>query len=185
MALTDPFVLAQVIGILVFISSKGALLISNDLHMKNTLCAVLALSSVQYILLGEWFAFLTVLCASLRFLASNYYRQDSIMVVFIALFALLGWFSYQTPMDVLPMLGCAIITYGAFKLSQDHLRFAFILSSICWGTYNFIIGAYAAGLSDCVTFIIVIAALMKNSCTPDTFFAKNPFKQLNFSFSNK
>lgn len=121
-------------------------------HRKHMLylkiCAGL-MFTVHFFLLGAFTGAITNLVNVFRNVvySQRFERKwaDSILwlILFVAVFLSVGVFTWDGYPTVLPVIGMIAGTIGFWMKSTTVIRFASVIGSLSWLTYNVIVGSYA------------------------------------------
>ncbi|WP_334326609.1 YgjV family protein, partial [Gilliamella apicola] len=92
-----------------------------------------------------------------RNIASNYTKNISVMLFFIALMWIFYFFTTPDPtqfIHYLSVIGTTLVTIALFRLQQQKMRLLILMSSVLWIIYSLWIGSLGS-LAIEVTFAII------------------------------
>ncbi|WP_334325388.1 YgjV family protein, partial [Gilliamella apicola] len=92
-----------------------------------------------------------------RNIASNYTKNISVMLFFIALMWIFYFFTTPDPTQFiyyLSVIGTTLVTIALFRLQQQKMRLLILMSSVLWIIYSLLIGSLGS-LAIEVTFAII------------------------------
>ena len=84
-----------------------------------------------------------------------------VFVLMLVAITVMGFLSYRTPMDLLPIVVTAIYTWAIWQPDTKKFRLAAVTFPICWFIYNMYVGAWVSMCTSVVEFISAIAAIVR------------------------
>ncbi len=161
------FIIAQIIGFFAMGFAIGSY------QLKNRVSIILAQNFsnafwvIQYLLLGAYSAVVVNVIAIIRnavySLRGKYKFADSIWVpVFSAVaFIISGIFTYETPFDILPCVAMVLASFAFFMKNEVYIRYLSLTVAAPWVVFSAYSGSIAGVLSDSITFISIIVAIIR------------------------
>ena len=98
-------------------------------------------------------------------LSIKFHRSNKMMFSFMVIYLIVGYFIYNTPSDVLPIISSLLGTFSLYKLSGIKLRIFGLIGSCSWLTYGIIhhsIGGIMTETSAMVLNLTTIGRLMRD-----------------------
>ncbi len=161
------FIIAQLIGF----CAMGFAIVSYQMRKRISIIIVQNFSNVfwvvQYILLGAYSAVVVNIIAIVRnavySMRGKYKFADSIFVPAVAssAFILSSIFTYETPFDILPCIAMVIASFAFFMKNEVYIRYLSLAVALPWIVYGAYSGSIAGVLSDSITFISIIVAIVR------------------------
>lgn len=166
------FWIAQFIGLIALI----LLVFSYSRKNTNKILAVQIVSAllycVHYYLLGAYSGFMICLFEMMR--DYLYYKtdlDDFVFIISIPIYILMGYISYHTFADLLPLFASTIDGFGLTK-SKRVVVFGSVISYTIWLIYDIYVKSYSGILTSALVIIANLFVLL---------FDKNLFKDKNIS----
>lgn len=141
---------------------------------KNTRRAILLYLAIAQIfftahfsLLGAWTgATMNGLAAIRTFM---FYKRDAIplfknplwMYIFMAIFFLAGFMTWQAWYSILLIFAMVVDTYAVWNERTSRIRAFMIIPRPLWFTYNFIVGSYAGMTTEIFVFISLLVGILR------------------------
>ncbi len=136
--LYDPF-FAQGLGFVAFGLGVWAFLCKDDHRFKKFTIAYCAFLVPHFYLLGAIGAAMAVSISTVRTIFSLHGKFKNTAPIFILLYLILGVYRYEIWIDLLPIMGSAVTTFGLFYLKKIPMRLCCAFSSVLWLTHNVIV----------------------------------------------
>lgn len=156
----------QLIGFLGFAMSIAAFQFKK--HGQIVLCKMssVLLFSLHYVLLGAWSAAALEFISAIRNLI--FYKQvkknisTTPAIIGFGIFVLAtGLATYTGPLSLLPIV-CKLLTTVSYGMKNEKwLRIITLPSCIMWVIFNFYVGSIAGMLTDSMSLISIIIAMVK------------------------
>lgn len=161
------FILAQFFGILIIIANA----LSMQMKKKQQILIMFILgnlfSTINFILLqsysGAIICFVAIIQTSINYFFDKKEKKlprwliGSYMIVFI----LCGLITYQTYLDILPILCSILYTTTIIQTKEKNIRRITLINAISWLVYDFAAMAYTAGISDMVILISTLIGMYR------------------------
>ena len=149
----------QLIGILGYFVGISAFLQRRDNVFRWQLTIVNVIMTLHFYLLGpeSYPAAILNVVNIFRNIASNYTKNISVMLFFIALMWIFYFFTTPDPtqfIHYLSVIGTTLVTIALFRLQQQKMRLLILMSSVLWIIYSLWIGSLGS-LAIEVTFAII------------------------------
>ena len=116
------------------------------------------LNAAAFLFFAAQLALLSAWTGSLMMLVAAGYTTLSALVKpgfwlisgFFSINLLLGFASFQRPIDILPIIGNQTGLFSFFAKSELVLRSLAPVGTIMWGVHNVVVGAYSQALADAI-----------------------------------
>ena len=161
--MNNLFIIAQVLGVVIFIINTYGLtkLTTSKVSFYNGLAN--GLSSIQYLLLGAYSGALCCIIATLRNIVFSRYKKKIplyILLIYIFIVILLNYKLIHNILDIIPIFN--IIVFAIMLWTKDiwNIKVFGVLSCVDGIVYNICEGAYSSILSDLIAGIIGIRCLV-------------------------
>ena len=132
---------AQIIGFIAMICGIAACLHREDHKLKILMVAQGALLTIHFILLGAFTGAAGVCLAAIRAKLSMSPSNKRFAPLFYGMALILGILTYNSPVDILPVLANIIGTTAFFYAQDTKMRFLLLGGSITWLCHNLIVGS--------------------------------------------
>ena len=133
--------IAQIIGFIAFALGVTAFLQKDDKKLRLIMMAQALTLCVHFILLGRHTGAASVFVTGVRNGVSVFGWAQKIAPVFFVAVLFFGWLTYDSPVDIFPILAGVIGTTAFFYLSGIRMRLTLVLSSSMWLIHNIIVGS--------------------------------------------
>jgi hypothetical protein len=133
--------IAQIIGFIAFGLGVAAFLQKQDRHLKILLTIQAATLGIHFILLGAYTGAASALVAAARNFLSLFGRAKNIAPLFYIAILGFGYCTYDSAVDVFPILAGLVSTTALFFLNGMTMRLFFVTSSGLWLIHNIAVGS--------------------------------------------
>ncbi len=136
-------------------------------HILLLLIAGQILFCVHFYLLDAWTAVAINLIGIVRGVIFNLkaerrWAQYSIWVyLFIVLFWISGYFTWEGPRSLLPLLAMTIETVGLWRRDPKAIRWFLLIIRPLFFTYAFLVGSYAGMLADILFSVSIMVSMFR------------------------
>ncbi len=155
---------AQILGLLGIITNAIGIQLKNK---KNILIAFMLANlffGLSFLLLKGYSGAVICLVATIQTFIKYLFDKKNIkfplylIIVYIVIAIICGLFTYRGLIDILPVLCSVLYTLAIIQHKESNLRIITLVNIILWTIYDFVVGAYTAGINDVVlTFSTMIA----------------------------
>jgi len=162
-------------------------------NKRNRILFFLGMAQMFFIfhfaLLGVWTAAAMNIVGSTRtfffiFKGRRKWMDGNIvMCIFICLFLIAGFLSWQNWLSILPIVAMIIETVGLWQKNTGRIRFIVFVPHPMWLVYNFIHGSYPGVLAEIFIVTSLITGIIRFDILPWIRERKNPGKK-DQDFSN-
>lgn len=147
---------AQLTGYIAAAIGVFSFLQKDDRKLRATIGVQSLSYAVHFLLLGSTAASAAALVSSARTFTSLHTRSTRVALAILALNVALGFFTVQSPVGWLPVVGSCIGTIAFFWFEGIAMRFVLLSSTACWLTNNVMVGSIGGTLLE--LFIGVVNA---------------------------
>ncbi|MDR0807238.1 MAG: YgjV family protein [Enterobacteriaceae bacterium] len=137
---------AQTVGGIAFLVGITMFCNRNERGFKYQLSLYSTIMSCHFLMMGANAAAISVLLSAIRTVASIWWRNVWIMVIFIVLTLGLGIIKVQHPIEILPVLGTTASTWAMFRTHGLKMRSIMWCSTACWVIHNIWAGSIGGSL---------------------------------------
>ena len=152
---------AQLVGLIAFLMGVTAFWQKDDQAFRRQLTAYCAMICAHFFLMGAPAAGIAAAMSGLRSLVSSHTRNGWIMFGFLLAIWALGLPKVQDPMQLLPMLGTSLGTYGLFRLQGIAMRLCMMGVNLLWLGHNLWLGSWGGSLIESVFFVVNIITIYR------------------------
>lgn len=149
----DYFSLPQVIGYIAYLSSFYACAQKDDKRLFKYFGYSWLLFGVHHYMMGNDAAAVSAVLIGIRMFLSIRWSGAVVAYPFSLIALVMGYFTYVSPISLLPLAALIVATFGASYRSGISLRLIFISTNCMWFAHNFIVGSIGA-----MAFDVTIAA---------------------------
>ncbi len=161
-------ILVQLIGVIGIIAGLSALQCNKHSHALLLKMTEEGFFGLQYLLLGGITGAVLNGVGILRNLIFTYFGkkddQKSLRIaryVLGALFAVLGFLSWQGAISILIIFAKVLSTFAYGTTNMKKMRIMLSVTSMCWICYNAYIGSFAGVLSDAFNLLSAVIGLIR------------------------
>lgn len=161
------FIVAQILGIL----GTACNVISMQLKKKEQilLCFVFAgiFFSANYLLLGGYTGAIVCMVATLQTFVSYILQRNGkeipkwLIAVFFVLSFVGGIVTYQSIVDILPILGGITYTWAIIQKEEKYIRWISFTNYALWLVYDIFVKAYSTAISDGICIISTLIGIIR------------------------
>ncbi len=161
------FVAAQVVGLVSTAIAISSFQAKKRIYMLWMQTVANLLWFAHYLMLGSLSGGLAYLIGTVRnvfySMRGRYKFADSKIVpaVSIAAFIICGIFTYETPFDVLPVFAMICASIAFFINEEKIIRNISVFIAFFWLSFGIYIGSIASIVSDGITLISIIIAIIR------------------------
>ena len=162
------YVISQVFGICGFIASLIAFHRKDKRNILKTSIISNILDLIHYLLLGAYSGAITKVLAMLRnyfvILKEKYPKLSNVfyLIIFVILYVLASVITYNGLFSVLPLLAALIYILVLWNGDEQKVRMAAFFGYILWLIYNIFVFSIAGIISNAVSIISVLIAIINN-----------------------
>jgi len=138
----------QGLGFVAFGFGILAFLQKQERHLKIIQTGQCLFLLIHFILLGATGGAIAAGIAGVRNIFSLITTTKKIAPFFMSAFMVLGIWGYDTPIDILPIIGSICSTISIFYLSGIKMRLGFLFSSSLWIIHNVVVMSYGPFLME-------------------------------------
>lgn len=160
-------IFAQIMGLLAIITWVMSILLKNKKDIILSQIVANAIYSSEYAILKAYSAasmnFLSFIRLIIYYIFAKKDKKLSkfILVIFFILIMLLGIFTYNGLLSIIPII---ITLFYAYSLWQNNLkitRIIYIMAAVLWIYYNFQVGAFVGIVGNILEIIAGVFSLIK------------------------
>lgn len=137
---------AQIVGGIAFLVGITMFCNRNERGFKYQLSCYSTIMSCHFFMMGANAAAMSVLLSAVRTIASIWWRNLWIMVIFISLTLIFATMKIQHPIEVLPVAGTIASTWAMFRTHGLKMRSIMWCSTACWVIHNVWAGSIGGSL---------------------------------------
>ena len=160
-------IVSQIIGMFAVI--LWVLSIQNKEKKNILLFQIIAnlLYSLQYFIIHAFSASLTDFFGIIKSLIFYNYTKNNknipiyMFFVICLIYIVLGTFTYNGLVSLIPIFISCLYTYGAYKKDEKYIRITVLIGAFFWIYYNVYVGAYVAILGNVLEIISSITSLIR------------------------
>jgi len=160
--LTTYQIIAQAVGILAsgFVISGWSS--KKDKKLKIILCCGAFLFAVHFYMLGAFAAMIVSAINILRIgLSLKFHKSNALCLTFIISYLIAGFITYQSPIDILPIISSSIGTISMYLLSGVTFRYISMIPSLSWLTHNIIVMSIGGIITEIFVLIGLLSAIIR------------------------
>ena len=140
--------IAQIIGFIAFGLGVTAFLQKDDKKLRLIMTAQGLTLSVHFLMLGAHTGAALACISGIRNGLSLFAWAKKLAPLFYALILFMGWYTYETPVNLLPVLAGLIAVSAFFFLSGIRLRIALVCGSSLWLIHNIFVGSIGPSIME-------------------------------------
>ena len=161
------FIIAQILGVLGTLAN----IISMQLKKKRQIliCFIFAgvLFSANYLLLGGYTVAVVCMVATLQTFVSLMFEKKEkeipkwLIVSFFILSLIGAIVSYQSILDIFPILGGITYTWAIVQKQEKNIRLITLVNYTLWLVYDIFVKAYSTGISDGICMLSTMIGIIR------------------------
>lgn len=167
----DPYLIAQMFGLISFVIGLFAFYQKQDTKLKLWMAVLCLVNAAHFVLLGSLSSAFCALVSMVRNLITIKVRSRLVMMAFM-LFSMAGFLSIQRPSEALGVMGICVGTYSLFMLDGIRLRQGLLAGSLLWLGNNIALGSIGGSLLEFFSATMNVVTLYRLYCDekvePDT-----------------
>lgn len=140
----DWFSFPQIVGYIAYVSSFYACAQKDDNRLFKYFGCSWLLFGLHHFLMGNDAAAVSAVLIGIRMFTSIYWKGAVIAYPFSVLALVMGYFTYASPLSLLPLGAVIVATFGAAYFSGVSLRLIFISTNVLWFVHNAAVGSIGA-----------------------------------------
>ena len=140
--------IAQIIGFIAFALGITAFLQKDDKKLRLVMMAQALTLCVHFIMLGRHTGAAAVFITGVRNGVSVFGWAKKVAPLFFISVLGFGWYTYDSPVDTLPILAGIIGTTAFFYLSGIRMRLTLVMASSMWLIHNILVGSIGPALME-------------------------------------
>lgn len=143
----------QILGFVALGLGVSALLHKKDNALKVLLSCQSFVLSAHFFLLGANGATVACFVSGTRNLTSIYSKFKHLAIFFITLYVVLGYFRYESWIDLLPLSATIVTTIGFFYLEKIPMRLTVLYATSMWLIHNAIVMSLGPLIMESLIFV--------------------------------
>lgn len=165
--LSMNLIIAQIIGVLAILTFA----ISPHQKTKKRVLVWETISNIfyalQYLFLGAFSAAATNFIGIIKNLIFYQYTNKDkkiplpLLILYITIIIIAGIFTFNNILSIIPIVLSILVAYGVWQNNLKVYRFIYLISTICWLIYNFIVGAYVGVIGNFIQLFSAIMAIIR------------------------
>ncbi len=161
------FIAAQIIAFLALIANVIAIQLKKKKQILFFWIFAAFLFTLSFIFLQAYSGAIACAIAGVQTTLSYFFEKRNkkfpfwlvIISIFVSLLA--GFFTYQRPLDLLPIIAAIIYVYSIIQTQEKFIRQLTLLNLFIWIIYDFVIGAYVTSISAAIFVVSTIIAIFR------------------------
>ena len=148
------FILAQLLSFAAMLINIVAVQLKTKKQILLTIVVSNALFVISYILLGAYIGAITCTITAIEIIINTLFEDKGkktpkpLIIMYIAIFIVIGITSYGKVIDILPIIASLIFVLTLIQNKEKYVRLLILGNLISWMTYDIFVGAYSAAASD-------------------------------------
>ena len=153
--MSDWLSFEQILGYVAGIILLMGYAITEDKKTKIVLTFSSLIFAIHFFMLGAVTACAITVVNALRNVSSIFwYKSQKIFFVFAGLYIISFYFTYNSPIDILPFLASFITCIGMFLLGGIRFRIIVVIAVVMWIVHNIVVGSIGATIESIILFFI-------------------------------
>ena len=131
--MTDWLSFEQILGYVASAILLSGYAIKSDVKTKIVLIFSYLIFALHFFMLGAFTACAISIVSVMRNSSSIFFHQSKIVFsVFVAFYISSAFFTYGTPVDILPLLAALVTCFGMFLLGGIRFRILVVVATVLW-----------------------------------------------------
>ena len=153
--MTDWLSFEQILGYVASAILLSGYAIKSDVKTKIVLIFSYLVFALHFFMLGAFTACAISIVSVMRNSSSIFFHQSKIVFsVFVAFYISSAFFTYGTPVDILPLLAALVTCFGMFLLGGIRFRILVVVATVLWTIHNVMVGSIGGTINTVVLFFI-------------------------------
>lgn len=153
---------AQLVGLLASAFIILGYSSKHDAKLKTIVCIGAALFSAHFFMMGAMTAMIMNAVNFLRIaLSIKFHGSKMLFVIFIVIYLSVGAFTYETWIDIFPLISSILGTVSMYFLSGVKLRLIGLLGSSSWLTHNFVVGSMGGIITELFVLTMLLTGIYR------------------------
>lgn len=158
---------AQILGLIGIIIN----IIGIQLKNKKSILIAFLLANLSFALcfvfLKSYSGSLICFVAAIQTLINYLFEKKNkkfplyLIIIFILVSLTCGFLTYKTLKDLLPVACSLLYTTCIIQYKESNIRVLTLINIILWTIYDFIVGAYTAGINDIMLIVSTVIAIIR------------------------
>ena len=161
------FIVAQILAFFALIANVVAIQLKKKKQILFFWIFAAFFFTLSFIFLQAYSGALACAIAGVQTTLSYFFEKRNkkfplwlaIISIFVSLLA--GFFTYQHPLDLLPIIAAIVYVYSIVQTQEKFIRQLTLLNLFIWIIYDFVIGAYVTAISDAIFIVSTIVAISR------------------------
>ena len=160
-------IIAQIIGFIALVYTCVSIQQNKKIRVLVYQMIANFLYFLQYIFLDALSGACTSFLGLMRYIVYYQYEKNNkeksifILFLFSAIAIIIGVFTYNGVISLLPPITALMYTYGTWQNNLKRFRIIAVIVPICWFVYNFFVGAYVGMISTVIEFSSAVIAIYR------------------------
>lgn len=161
------FILIQVFGTIQLIACIIAIFQKEKKNLLTSLCISNAAAIVMYFLGNSAAGVLLSIVCLVRTITYHSFTQKKspipshVFITFTSITLAISILTYSSISDLFMIFATLIASYITYQPNMTVLRFGYILNTLCLITFNLVVSAYVAAVSEMIFLISTSLAIIK------------------------
>lgn len=161
------FILAQIFGILIIVANALSMQMKKKQQILIMFILANLFSTINFVLLQSYSGAIICFVAIIQTMINYFFDKKKkklpkwLISSYIIAFILCGLITYQTYLDILPILCSILYTTTIIQTREKNIRRITLINAILWLVYDFAAMAYTAGISDMVILISTLVGMYR------------------------
>ncbi len=129
--------------------------IKSDVKTKTILTVSSVIFTVHFFMLGAFAAAAVCVVNAIRNVSSIYlFKSKNMFYVFVLLYLCIAIFTYESVIDLLPVIAAFLTCIGMFLLGGIKFRMLVVIATLLWIIHNLYFGSIGGTINSVILFFI-------------------------------
>lgn len=122
---------------------------------------------MHYAFLGAWAGMISKFISTIRnaiaaYISSKNLKTPKILpIVFVALYIAIGFFAFDSPLTILPILAPCVYTIAIYTCDITKIRYAGLATAIIWLIYDICVFSVVGATAQTILIVNIIIAICR------------------------
>lgn len=161
------FIIAQVFGVLTIICSVCSMQFKKRKHIFIVLLLLNLFAALNLVFLNSLGSAYITFFAIVEMIINALFERNKkpvpifVIALYIVINIALGLLSFNGPLDIIPIVCAILYCFVILAKREQNIRKLTLVNQCCWLVYDISIGAYSLSVSNILTIISIIIALVR------------------------
>lgn len=161
------FILAQVLSFIAMLINIVAVQLKTKKNILLTIVVSNIFFIISYILLEAYMGAIMCGIVAIEIIINTILESKNkstpkiLIIIYIIISIILGSITYTSILDLLPIIASIFFVFTLIQKKESNVRLLILGNLISWVIYDILVSAYISGISDFLTIISTVTAIVR------------------------